>query len=161
MKKVKKRIKAAVALLLCAALTFSFGSYVYAEEGEEMVQEIDEVTLNKAKVAVVCQQLGFEKHTNVCIAVMMAESGGHSDARNGNCIGPFQINSKIWGDVAKKQGADIETTDGNIAFGVTMLKGKYETYWDWTPALNSYNGRKDVKNPSKYSEKVLKMAQNY
>lgn len=76
------------------------------------------------------------------VAIAKAESSlRHHDSKgkvlrgeaNRNDIGVMQINEKIWGDRAKKEGLDIYDLEDNIKMAVNVIyKERGFTPWNWS-----------------------------
>ena len=51
---------------------------------------------------------------------------------NRNDIGALQINERVWGKMAKKEGLDIYELEDNIKMGLIIYKEKGFSPWNWS-----------------------------
>lgn len=113
----------------------------------------------------------YDVPLSLALAVIETESGFHSDAKNGNCVGYMQINSINTETLSEAIGiTDLTDPYQNISSGVYMLGVLHTKYQDWSKALISYNfGENGAYRKyfsagvysTKYSRKVLSLQEKW
>lgn len=114
----------------------------------------------EAAIRHAASRVGIPAH--IALGVVRVESNFNPDARGGaGEIGLFQIMPRYHAGWARRLGFDINTVEGNIYAGLTLLSSLYRAEGSWTNALRRYNGgpaysRKPV--TATYAKRVLEAA---
>lgn len=112
------------------------------------------------EIQMYCEEIGneYEVCPELLMAMIETESSGKVNAKNGNCIGLMQINTKFHKVRAEHLKAyDIWDARNNILIGTDYLMELAEEYGDLPVVLAVYNGDSSALEDGYVSEYAAKI----
>lgn len=151
--------------LFLFAITFSLLTFI--PEMEANAQSKQEQILSEEIVSY-CDEIGEEYGicSELLQSIIITESTGNPNAKNGGCLGLMQINKRWHKERMERLGVDdLYDSYSNILVGADYLMELAEKHGDVALVLSLYHGEKDAfeKNEkgiiSNYAKKILERSE--